>query len=349
MSQKQPSKIARIVLLSTLGLSTACAPLHTVSVASFLPKSITGARRAECTPEPLGEPTLTVVRARVDVRRRVRPIDGSAPLDPRVVILAREMRRPAKLEPGTIIEVVYRVFDTPRTTCRATAPTGAHAAADASTREIVAITVGTGAAARRAFHVEGSGEGTDGFYASNGRPLEKAFLRYPVEFMLVTSGFSYGRRHPVLKKWKAHLGVDFAAPRGTPIVAVADGEVIGAGWVPYHGRRVSIRHADGSVSGYSHLERIAAAASVGARVRKGEVIGTVGTSGITTGPHVHFSLARRGKPVNPLGVQAPSLPQLTGAALAHLRASVAEAEIALAAAAPESTKPIQLARGAARK
>jgi murein DD-endopeptidase MepM/ murein hydrolase activator NlpD len=167
--------------------------------------------------------------------------------------------------------------------------------------------------------------------------------------MRVTSGFSYGRRHPILKKRMAHLGVDFAAPRGTPIVAVADGEVIEAEWLPFHGRHVGIRHADGSISGYSHLERIMPAVSVGTRVSKGEVIGTVGTSGLSTGPHVHFSLTRRGKPVNPLGTVTPSLPSLKGAALARLRTSVTEAESALAAAAPETAKPIQIARGAAAK
>ena len=352
MSKKQPSKVAHIVLIGTLGLTTACAPLHAVSMASFLPKTITGARRAECAPEAISEPTLTVVRARVDLRGQVRPIDGAAPLDPRVGILARELRRPARLEPGTIIEVVYRVYDTPPATCRASAPAGARTPdneSQAPTREIVAVRVGTGAATRRAFHVKNDVDGTDGFYASDGRPLEHAFLRYPVEFMLVTSGFSYGRRHPILKKRMPHLGVDFAAPRGTPIVAVADGEVIEAEWVPFHGRHVGIRHADGSISGYSHLERIMPRTKVGARVRKGEVIGTVGTSGMSTGPHVHFSLTRRGKPVNPLATVMPSLPPLKGAALARLRTSVTEAESALAAAAPEIAKPIQIARGAAAK
>jgi murein DD-endopeptidase MepM/ murein hydrolase activator NlpD len=195
-----------------------------------------------------------------------------------------------------------------------------------------------------AFRATSDGKGGDGFYARDGRPLERAFLRYPVEYMLITSGFSYGRPHPILKKRKPHLGVDFAAPRGTPIVSVADGEVIQAGWIAYHGRHVAIRHTDGSISKYSHLERIATGLVVGAHVSKGEVIGAVGTSGLATGPHLHFALMRRGKAVNPLATEAPSLPRLSGTDLARLRASAAEVDFALLAAAPEIPRPVQIAR-----
>jgi murein DD-endopeptidase MepM/ murein hydrolase activator NlpD len=314
--------------------------------------------RAVCTPVPAGEPSLEVVRARVDLRRRLRPIDGGgAPLDPRVGILARELRRPARLEPGTIVEVVYRVSEAPISTCGASASAAAQASGAARafgddsraapTRELAAVRIGTGAAARTAFHIKGDAGAADGFYARDGRPLERAFLRYPVEFMLVTSGFSYGRRHPILKKHKPHLGVDFAAPRGTPVVAVADGEVIEAGWAGYHGRHVGIRHADGSTSGYSHLERIAPGLAIGSRVSKGEVIGAVGTSGLATGPHLHFAVTRRGKPVNPLGADTatPGLPRLAGKSLARLQASAAEVNVALIAAAPKQTKTIQIASG----
>ena len=336
MSRKQLSKIARVVLISSLGLASAtCAPMRTFSSAFALPfplpKSIGGVEHAACTPRPVDEPSVAVVRARVDLRRRLRPLDGGdTPLDPRVGILARELRRPARLESGAIVTAVYRVIEEQPTTCgNATAMTG-EAPEAVQVRELIAVQVGSGSHARMAFRAQAEAEGPAGFYARDGKPLERAFLRYPVEYMLVTSGFSYARRHPILKKRKPHLGVDLAAPRGTPVVAVGDGEVVEAGWAGPHGRHVGIRHADGSTSGYSHLERIAPGLRVGRLVHKGDVIGAIGTSGLATGPHLHFSVTRRGKLVDPLGTPAPSLPTLTGTALAGLKTSVAEVEAALA-------------------
>jgi len=116
----------------------------------------------------------------------------------------------------------------------------------------------------------------------------------------VTSGFGE-RFHPILGYTRFHKGADLAAPAGTPIVAAADGKVIGAGWHGGYGQLVQIAHADGLETNYGHMSRIAA--RIGEIVHKGEVIGYVGSTGLSTGPHVHFEVTRNGRPVNPLSVK----------------------------------------------
>jgi murein DD-endopeptidase MepM/ murein hydrolase activator NlpD len=116
----------------------------------------------------------------------------------------------------------------------------------------------------------------------------------------ITSYFGY-RRHPILRFMRLHAGVDFGADWGSPIVAAADGQVVGAGWSGGYGRQVRLAHGDGLVSTYSHLSDIAT--EPGTIVRRGEVIGYVGSSGLSTGPHLHFEVKRGGVPVNPLAVR----------------------------------------------
>jgi len=132
------------------------------------------------------------------------------------------------------------------------------------------------------------------------RRVERAFLRYPLEFTRITSTFSHSRFHPILKRRRPHRGVDFAAPQGTPVRSIGKGTVRLAGWKGGLGRTVEVDHGDGVVSVYGHLRRIRSGIRPGAKVGRGEVVGAVGMTGLATGPHLHFALFERGRYVNPL-------------------------------------------------
>jgi len=147
-------------------------------------------------------------------------------------------------------------------------------------------------------------DGRGGYYRPTGDPLARAFLRYPVEFTEVTSEFSLNRRHPILRVGRPHLGVDFAAPVGTPVRAVASGMVTYSGWANRLGRCVRIDHTGTLASSYGHLARIAAGIAPGTPVERGRVIGYVGASGLATGPHLHFALHRDGEYIDPLSLAA---------------------------------------------
>lgn len=145
------------------------------------------------------------------------------------------------------------------------------------------------------------GYGHARLFAGNGEELgQLQSLRFPVKFRYISSRFSYHRYHPILHEYRPHLGVDLAARYGTPVKAIADGRVIYAGWCGELGRCVKLKHSDEMISIYGHLSRITAGLRKGASVRMGEVIGRVGSSGLSTGPHLHFALEKRGHFVNPL-------------------------------------------------
>jgi murein DD-endopeptidase MepM/ murein hydrolase activator NlpD len=139
------------------------------------------------------------------------------------------------------------------------------------------------------------------YYDAGGRSLKRFFLRSPLRFEpQITSGFSPARMHPVLHEMRAHLGVDYRAPVGAPVVAVASGVVTAAGRHGGAGNMVSIRHASGYESSYLHLSAIAAGIRAGSHVAQGEMIGRVGATGLATGPHLDYRLAKNGRFVNPL-------------------------------------------------
>jgi murein DD-endopeptidase MepM/ murein hydrolase activator NlpD len=139
--------------------------------------------------------------------------------------------------------------------------------------------------------------GKPAYYASDGKALKKSFLKSPLKVYRITSRFSYARRHPILKIVRPHLGVDYAAPIGTPVQAVSSGVVVSAGLKGANGRMVHLRHANGYETKYLHLSKIAV--KVGARVDQGEVVGYVGSSGLSTGPHLDFRITHNGKPLDP--------------------------------------------------
>ncbi|HYZ34925.1 MAG TPA: M23 family metallopeptidase, partial [Crenalkalicoccus sp.] len=174
-------------------------------------------------------------------------------------------------------------------------------------------------------------DGAEWFDAA-GRSLDRAFLRTPLDGAEVTSGFGQ-RTHPILGFTRMHQGVDFAAPRGTPVFAAADGVVICAGQESGYGRIIRLRHPDGEETRYAHLSGFAAGLRRGTEVRQGEVIGRVGSSGLATGPHLHFELRRNDVPVDPALAGTEPRVTLAGAELAAFRAArqrLARQEAALA-------------------
>jgi murein DD-endopeptidase MepM/ murein hydrolase activator NlpD len=136
--------------------------------------------------------------------------------------------------------------------------------------------------------------------------MRKAFLRSPMEFSRVTSGFSNARFHPIMREWRAHKGVDYAAPTGTPVRATGNAKVKFAGKQNGYGNVIELRHQGAFSTLYAHLSRLAPQVRTGARVAQGEVIGYVGQTGWATGPHLHYEFRVGGEQRNPLTVALPS-------------------------------------------
>ncbi|MCW5733794.1 MAG: peptidoglycan DD-metalloendopeptidase family protein [Enhydrobacter sp.] len=175
--------------------------------------------------------------------------------------------------------------------------------------------------------------GEEYFYDAKGLSVVKALLRTPLNMSRISSHFGL-RRHPVLGFTRLHAGVDFAAPAGTPVLAAGAGSVIAARVNGGYGRWVKIRHDNGLSTAYAHLSRIASGVRARSRVRQGQVIGFVGSTGLSTGPHLHFELHRGGRPVDPASVARTSLrTRLQGQDLVRFTARVAEIETARESAA----------------
>ena len=148
-------------------------------------------------------------------------------------------------------------------------------------------------------------EGKGGYYTPDGKNLRKAFLRSPLEFSRISSGFAM-RFHPVLQQWRAHKGVDYAAPAGTNVRATSDGVVEAIGRQGGYGNLVTIKHQGGFSTSYGHLRSFARGLRKGARVQQGEVVGHVGQTGLATGPHLHYEFRVNDKVRNPLTVALPA-------------------------------------------
>ncbi len=163
----------------------------------------------------------------------------------------------------------------------------------------------------RAFYRFRMEDGTVDYFDEEGRSARQFLLRNPVPNGKFRSGFG-GRRHPILGYTRMHTGVDWSAPRGTPIIASGNGVVEKAGWAGGYGRQTIIRHANGYKSSYNHQSAIAQGVTEGARVRQGQVIGYVGTTGLSTGPHLHYELIVNGTKVDPMRVRLPTEKSLSG-------------------------------------
>ncbi|MBI3045937.1 MAG: peptidoglycan DD-metalloendopeptidase family protein [Candidatus Harrisonbacteria bacterium] len=155
------------------------------------------------------------------------------------------------------------------------------------------------------FYFQG-GESREGYYDENGGSLQKVFLKAPLQYKYISSGYSLRRFNPILQTFTRHRGIDYAAPQGTPAVTVGDGTVIQAGWNGYYGISVKVRHNETYSTVYGHFTSLAKGIRVGARVKQGQVVGYVGSTGLSTGPHLHYEMHKFGSLVNPFAEKIPA-------------------------------------------
>jgi murein DD-endopeptidase MepM/ murein hydrolase activator NlpD len=186
-------------------------------------------------------------------------------------------------------------------------------------------------------------DGREQWFEASGVGERRSVLAQPVAGRISSS---FGMRfHPILGYSRMHAGMDIAAAWGSPIYAVTDGQIMVAGWHGGHGKYVRIQHAGGLATGYAHMSRIAT--RVGERVRRGQLIGYVGSTGLSTGPHLHYELYRNGATVNPASIKFTQTAQLSGQALAAFRARLAQLKSLSAGlpAGPASPRPLASAQG----
>lgn len=146
--------------------------------------------------------------------------------------------------------------------------------------------------------------GKGGYYDDTGKGLARSLLKSPLRYRRISSHFTNKRFHPILKKFRPHHGIDYSAPTGTPVEAAGGGRVVYSGWKSGYGNYVEIKHNNGYVTVYGHFSRIKPGLRNGAKVDQGEIIGYVGSTGISTGPHLHYEIRVNGRLVNPLGVKS---------------------------------------------
>lgn len=154
------------------------------------------------------------------------------------------------------------------------------------------------------FDPNGDGQGT--WYDLEGESVRRAFLMRPLAFSRISSRYTNSRFHPILRTWRAHRGVDYAADAGTPVEVTADGVITRRGWSDTYGRVIDVRHGNGFLTRYAHLQGFAGGTAVGSRVRQGQTIGYVGMTGMATGPHLHYEMHVGGRPVDPLAIELPA-------------------------------------------
>jgi len=155
------------------------------------------------------------------------------------------------------------------------------------------------------------GSGNTNYYDPEGRNLRKGFLKAPLNFTRISSGFTMKRYHPITKTWKAHPAIDYVAPTGTPIKAVGEGKVVRKGYTKYNGNFIEVRHPNGYSTLYLHMSKFAKGIKKSKRVIPGQIIGYVGATGLATGPHLCFRMRKNGKPVNPNKVKMPTTPAVS--------------------------------------
>lgn len=170
----------------------------------------------------------------------------------------------------------------------------------------------------RAFYYQ-DGDRPASYYDETGRSVRKAFLKAPLSFSRISSGFTYKRLHPITKTWKSHPAIDYVAPRGTPIKTVGDGTVTRIGYTKGNGNFVEVRHNGTYKTIYLHMSKFARSMKKGKRVAQGQVIGYVGSTGLATGAHLCFRMYRNGSPVNPYKVKAPAAKPVSKSNLADFK------------------------------
>ncbi len=190
-------------------------------------------------------------------------------------------------------------------------------------------------------------DGSVSYFTPEGGSLRKAFIRAPVEFTRISSRFNPNRRHPVLNRMRAHRGVDYAAPIGTPVRAAGDGRVRFVGWKGGYGKVVELEHAGQVRTVYGHLSRFARGLDRGDRVRQGEVIGHVGMTGLATGPHLHYEYLHRGVHKDPQKVPLPKASPIPASLLTDFRQRTGPLLASLGKATPGATLAGTASAGAA--
>lgn len=166
----------------------------------------------------------------------------------------------------------------------------------------------------------GSADELEGYYRPDGSSVERQFLRAPLKYRRISSRYTMGRFHPILKVRRPHQGIDYAAPTGTPVWSVASGKVIFRGVQGGFGKLVKVRHSNGYVSYYGHLSRFASNLPVGAQVQQKQIIGYVGSTGLSTGPHLDFRLKQHGRYLNPATLQTPPAKPIPAESMARFNA-----------------------------
>lgn len=165
-------------------------------------------------------------------------------------------------------------------------------------------------------------DGFTQYYTAEGKNLRRAFLKAPLKFSRISSKYTNRRLHPILKTYRPHNGIDYAAPRGTPVSAIGNGKVIKVARSRGAGKYVKIRHSNGYESAYLHLNRFAKGMRVGKKVKQGQTIAYVGSTGLSTGPHLDFRMRKNGKYINPARATNPRAPKATKAQLVILKEKV---------------------------
>jgi len=180
--------------------------------------------------------------------------------------------------------------------------------------------------------------GNSGYFTDNGRSARSAFLRSPMEFSRITSGFTMARFHPILQEWREHKGIDYSAPTGTPVRTTADGVVTFSGWQNGYGNVIFVRHQGTYSTVYGHLSRIAPELKVGAKVAQGDTIGYVGMTGWATGPHLHYEFRIGDQPHDPTSSALPVADPVATDRMATFKAAIEPLSdsLALARSLPSS-------------
>lgn len=174
----------------------------------------------------------------------------------------------------------------------------------------------------RAFRYQ-DGDTRASYYDENGDNVRKAFLRAPLSFSRISSGFSMKRFHPVTKTWKAHPAIDYAAPPGTPIKTVGDGTIKRIGYTKGNGNFIEVRHSNGYSTLYLHMQGFARGMKRGKKISQGQVIGYVGSTGLATGPHLCFRMRKNGAPINPYKVKVPAAEAVSNGQMADFKMAAA--------------------------
>ncbi|MCD4687705.1 MAG: peptidoglycan DD-metalloendopeptidase family protein [Desulfuromonadaceae bacterium] len=182
------------------------------------------------------------------------------------------------------------------------------------------------------------GERSPAYYDENGKSLRKAFLKAPLSFSRISSGYTMRRLHPITKTYKPHPAIDYAAPTGTPIKTVGDGVVVKSTYNRFNGNYVKIRHPGSWVTMYNHMSRFGRGIKTGKKVRQGQIIGYVGSTGRSTGPHLDFRMYKNGRTVNPLRVKSPSVAPVSSEQMAAFKISITPYIAQLDKGAPASTQ-----------